>query len=63
MDVVVAGEAAEDAVPTAGLDRAYRAEDSDAQLARELIELLDSVNGTSAEERLAHLRARLEREA
>ena len=63
VDVVVAGEAAEEAPPTPGCDRAYRASDPDAQLARELLELLDDMNGASAEERLARLRARLEREA
>ncbi|HEX6582949.1 MAG TPA: sensor domain-containing diguanylate cyclase [Thermoleophilaceae bacterium] len=63
VDVVVAGEVAEEVPPTPGHDRAYRAEDPDAQLARELLELLDNVNGTSADERLARMRARLEREA
>jgi diguanylate cyclase (GGDEF)-like protein len=62
VDVVVAGEAAEEAPPTPGQDRAYRAGDPDAQLARELLELLDNMNGASAEERLARLRARLERD-
>ena len=62
VDVVVAGEATEETVPTPGQDRAYRAGDPDAQLARELLELLDNMNGASAEERLARLRARLERE-
>ena len=63
VDVVVAGEATEETPPTPGQDRAYRASDPDAQLARELLELLDNMNGTSAEERLARLRARLERDA
>jgi diguanylate cyclase (GGDEF)-like protein len=64
VDVVVAGEATEEeAPPTPGQDRAYRADDPDAKLARELLDLLDSMNGSSAEERLARLRARLEREA
>jgi diguanylate cyclase (GGDEF)-like protein len=63
VDVVVAGEDTEDSEPTPGRDRAYRAGDSDAQLARELLQLLDNMNGASAEERLAKLRARLEREA
>ena len=63
VDVVVAGEATEESVPTPGRDRAYRAGDPDAQLARELLQLLDNMNGASAEERLARLRARLEREA
>jgi diguanylate cyclase (GGDEF)-like protein len=63
MDVVVAGEATEEAPPTPGHDRAYRADHPDAQLARELLDLLDNMNRSSAEERLARLRARLEREA
>jgi len=62
VDVVVAGEATEETQPTPGQDRAYRASDPDAQLARELLELLDNMNGASAEERLARLRARLERD-
>jgi diguanylate cyclase (GGDEF)-like protein len=62
VDVVVAGEATEESPPTPGQDRAYRAGDPDAQLARELLDLLDNMNGASAEERLARLRARLERE-
>jgi diguanylate cyclase (GGDEF)-like protein len=63
VDVVVAGEATEEAPPTPGEDRAYRAGDPEAKLARELLDLLDTMNGASAEERLARLRARLEREA
>jgi diguanylate cyclase (GGDEF)-like protein len=63
VDVVVAGEAPEEAPPTPGQDRAYRAADTEGQLARELLELLDNANGASAEERLARVRARLEREA
>jgi diguanylate cyclase (GGDEF)-like protein len=63
VDVVVAGEASEESEPTPGQDRAYRASDPDAALARELLELLDNMNRASAEERLARLRARLEREA
>jgi diguanylate cyclase (GGDEF)-like protein len=63
VDVVVAGEEAEDQPVTSGRDRAFRASDPDAQLARELLELLDRMNGGSAEERLARLRERLEREA
>ena len=62
VDVLVAGEAVEDAASTPGRDRAYRAGDPDAQLARALLEMLDNMNGASAEERLARLRARLERE-
>jgi hypothetical protein len=63
VDVVVAGDVSEEAPPTPGQDRAYRADNPDAQLARELLDLLDALNGSSAEERLARLRARLEREA
>jgi len=63
VDVLVAGEAVEDAASTPGRDRAYRAGDPDAQLARALLDLLDNMNGASAEERLASVRARLEREA
>lgn len=62
VDVVVAGEVAEES-PTPGHDRAFRAGDPDAQLARELLQLLDNTNGAPVEERLARLRARLEREA
>jgi diguanylate cyclase (GGDEF)-like protein len=62
VDVVVAGEDPEEPPATPGRDRAYRA-DPDAQLARELLELLDNMNGAPAEERLARVRARLEREA
>jgi diguanylate cyclase (GGDEF)-like protein len=63
VDVVVAGEASEESEPTPGQDRAYRASDPDAALARELLDLLDNMNGSSAEERLARVRARLERDA
>jgi diguanylate cyclase (GGDEF)-like protein len=63
VDVVMAGEAPDEPQPGPGQDRAYRAADPDAALARELLDLLDNMNGTSAEERLARLRARLEREA
>jgi diguanylate cyclase (GGDEF)-like protein len=63
VDVVMAGEVPDEPQPGPGQDRAYRAADPDAALARELLELLDNMNGASAEERLARLRARLEREA
>jgi diguanylate cyclase (GGDEF)-like protein len=63
VDVVVAGEASEESEPTPGQDRAYRASDPEAALARELLNLLDNMNGSSAEERLARVRARLERDA
>src|SRR5829696_6223517 len=62
VDVVVAGEAVEDPETTPGRDRAFRV-DPDAQLARAILEMLDAMNGASAEERLACVRARLEREA
>ena len=62
VDVVVAGDTAEP--PAAeGRDRAYRASDPDAALARELLDLLDDINGSTADERLARLRERLERDA
>ena len=62
VDVVVAGDTAEP--PAAeGRDRAYRASDQDAALARELLDLLDDINGSTADERLARLRERLERDA
>ena len=63
VDVVMAGEVPDESQPAAGQDRAYRAADPDAALVRELLDLLDNLNGASAEERLARLRARLEREA
>jgi diguanylate cyclase (GGDEF)-like protein len=62
-DVVVAGEDAGEPPEPTGRDRAYRAGDSQAQLAGELLDLLDRCNGASPEQRLARLRARLEREA
>ena len=62
VDVLVAGEPVDDAASVPGRDRAYRAGDPDAQLARALLEILDNMNGASAEERLARVRARLERE-
>jgi diguanylate cyclase (GGDEF)-like protein len=63
VDVVVAGEVVADSATAAGADRAFRASDPDAQLARDLLDMLDNMNGASAEERLSRLRARLEREA
>ena len=62
-DVVVAGEAYDDAPAPQGHDRAYRASDPDAALARELLDMLDEMNGASADERLARVRARLEEDA
>ena len=63
VDVLVAGEAVVDSASTPGRDRAFRASDPDAQLARALLDMLDDTNGSPAEERLARIRARLEREA
>jgi diguanylate cyclase (GGDEF)-like protein len=65
IDVIVAGEDVGEVEepPGQGQDRAFRASDPDAQLARELLQMLDEMNGASADERLARLRARLEREA
>jgi hypothetical protein len=62
VDVLVAGEAVEDSASTPGRDRAFRASDPDTQLARALLDMLDNMNSASAEERLARIRARLERE-
>jgi diguanylate cyclase (GGDEF)-like protein len=63
VDVVVAGEVVADSATAGGADRAFRASDPDAHLARDLLDMLDNMNGASAEERLSRLRARLEREA
>ena len=63
VDVLVAGEVVEDSAATAGRDRAFRVSDPSAQLARALLDMLDNMNGAPAEERLARVRARLEREA
>ena len=60
VDVVAAGDPTTEPPEPHGRDRAYRASDSDAALARDLLDMLDGMNGTSAEERLARLRARLE---
>ena len=46
VDVLVAGEAVEDSASTAGRDRAFRASDPDAQLARALLDMLDNMNGS-----------------
>lgn len=62
VDVLVAGEVVEDSAATAGRDRAFRSDPS-AQLARALLDMLDKMNGAPAEDRLAWVRARLEREA
>src|SRR5829696_7539714 len=63
VDVLVAGEAPDEPPAPQGRDRAYRAGDPDAALARELLDMLDNMNGASADERLARLRARLEQDA
>jgi diguanylate cyclase (GGDEF)-like protein len=60
VDVVAAGDPTTVPPEPQGRDRAFRASDPDAALARDLLEMLDGMNGASAEERLARLRARLE---
>src|SRR3954451_15740013 len=60
VDVVAAGDPPPDPPEPQGRDRAFRASDPEAALARELLDMLDGMNGASAEERLARLRARLE---
>jgi hypothetical protein len=60
VDVLVAERLGDEAGPASGRDRAFRASDPDAALARELLDLLDELNGAPADERLARLRARLE---
>jgi diguanylate cyclase (GGDEF)-like protein len=60
VDVVAAGDPTTEPPEPHGRDRAYRAGDSGAELARELLEMLDGMNGAPAEERLARLRSRLE---
>ena len=60
VDVVAAGDPTTDPPEPHGRDRAYRASDPDAELARELLDMLDGMNGVPAEERLARLRSRLE---
>jgi len=62
VDVVVAGEEP-DEPPSPSRDRAYRAGHPDARLARDLLTMLDEMNGADAEERLRRVRAKLEREA
>jgi diguanylate cyclase (GGDEF)-like protein len=63
LDVVVAGEGPDEPTAAEGRDRAYRASDPDAELARDLLDMLDDMNGASADERLARVRARLEEDA
>jgi diguanylate cyclase (GGDEF)-like protein len=60
VDVVAAGDPTTEPPEPHGRDRAYRAGEPGAELARDLLEMLDAMNGASAEERLARLRARLE---
>jgi diguanylate cyclase (GGDEF)-like protein len=65
-DVVVAGQDAADRVEPPsreGAGRAFRTSDPDAELARELLELLDEMNDASAADRLTRVRARLEQDA
>jgi diguanylate cyclase (GGDEF)-like protein len=62
-NVLAARDAPEKMAAPQGRDRAYRASDPEAALARELLDMLDEMNGASADERLARLRARLERSA
>jgi diguanylate cyclase (GGDEF)-like protein len=59
--VVVAGQEAEEPPAAHGRDRAYRVGDN--VLARELLEMIEELNGVPADEQLARVRARLEREA
>jgi len=63
VDVVAASDPPDEMAAPQGRDRAYRASDSEAALARELLDLLDEMGGASADERLARVRARLERGA
>jgi GGDEF domain-containing protein len=60
VDVVAAGDPTTEPPAPHGRDRAYRAGEPDAELARDLLEMLDRMNGASVEERLSELRARLE---
>jgi diguanylate cyclase (GGDEF)-like protein len=62
-DVLAATASPEEMSEPQGRDRAYRASDPEAAFARELLDMLDEMNGASADERLARLRARLERAA
>jgi diguanylate cyclase (GGDEF)-like protein len=60
VDVVAAGDPTTEPPEPHARDRAYRAGEPDAELARDLLEMLDGMNGATVEERLARLRARLE---
>jgi diguanylate cyclase (GGDEF)-like protein len=59
-DVLAASATPEEMAAPQGRDRAYRASDPEAALARELLDLLDELNGWPADEKLARLRDRLE---
>jgi diguanylate cyclase (GGDEF)-like protein len=59
-DVLAASGTPEEMTAPQGRDRAYRASDPEAALARELLDLLDEMNGSSADDKLARVRARLE---
>jgi diguanylate cyclase (GGDEF)-like protein len=61
--VLMAGRAPEEPAEPHGRDRAYRTGDPQAALARELLDLMDELNGSPADARLARLRERLERAA
>jgi diguanylate cyclase (GGDEF)-like protein len=59
-DVLAASATPEEMAAPQGRDRAYRASDPEAALARELLDLLDEQNGSTADEKLARVRDRLE---
>jgi diguanylate cyclase (GGDEF)-like protein len=61
--VLVAGGTQEEPAEPHGRDRAYRTGDPQATFARELLELMDEMNGAPADARLARLLERLERAA
>jgi diguanylate cyclase (GGDEF)-like protein len=63
VDVVVAGELPDESPVAQGRDRAFRASEPEAAHARDLLDMLDAMNGASADERLEQLRARLEQDA
>jgi diguanylate cyclase (GGDEF)-like protein len=62
-DVLAASGAPGEMAPPQGRDRAYRASDPEAALARELLDILDEMNGSSADDKIARVRARLKRAA
>jgi diguanylate cyclase (GGDEF)-like protein len=59
-DVLPASATPEEMAAPHGRDRAYRASNPEAALARELLDLLDERNGSTADEKLARVRDRLE---